>query len=177
MAVVVLFRWLRKQVGGPPHRSLPPPPSPYLLLPLRHTSLFPPALLPLQLRGPHRILHLPPCPSLSVTGLTPSHLLGQLLPRPALATEDSLSLDPFLVQQGFQFLPTLQFLLHLWTISPSPWVYPGLTTHLPLQSPRWLPPLSDQMLFRVSLLPGSHLLGISPSKLHATLLSMCAQTS
>lgn len=163
MVVVVQFRWPRMQAGGPPHLSLPPPPSPYLLLLLRHSSLFPPALLSLQLRDTLWIPLRPPCPSLNVTGLTPSHVPGQLLPRLALATEDSRSLDPFLVQQCFQFLPTPQFLLHLWTISLCPWVHLGLPTHLPLQSPWWCPPLSDPIPFQLPLLPGSHLLGISSS--------------
>lgn len=163
MVVVVLFRWRRMQAGGPPRLSLLPPPSPYLHLPLRHSSLFPPALLPLRVKDTLRMLLLPPCPSLSVIGLTPSCLPGRPFPRLALATEDSVSLDPFLVQQGLQFLPTLQFLLHHWITSLSPWVHPGPTTHLPLHSPQWCPPLSDQMPFQLPLLPGSHPLGISSS--------------
>lgn len=163
MVAVVLFRWLQMQVGGPPHLSLPLPPCPYLLLPLRHSSLFPPALLHLQLRDTLRMLLLPPCPSLSVTGRTPSRLPGRPPPQIALATEASVSLDLFLVQQGLQFLPTPLFPLHLWITSPRSWVHPGLTTHLLLQFPWWCPPLSDQMPIRLPLLPGSHLLGITSS--------------
>lgn len=161
MVAVVLFRWLQMQVGRPPHLSLAPPPSSYLLIPLRHSSLFPPALLHLQLRDTLRMLLLPPCPSLSVTGRTPSRLPGRPLPRQALATEALVSLEPFRVQQGLQFLPTPLFPLHLWITSPCPWVHSGLTTHLLLQFPWWCPPLSDQMPIRLPLLPGSHLLGIT----------------
>lgn len=161
MVAVVPFRWLQMQVGGPPQLCLPPPPSPYLLLPVRHSSLFPPALLYPQLRDTLRMLLRPPCPSLSVTGRTPSRLPGWPLPRLALATEASVSLDPFLVQQDLQFLPTPLF--HLWITSPYPWVHLGLTTHLLLQFPWWCPPLSDQMPIWLPLLPGSQLLGITSS--------------
>lgn len=120
MGVVFLTQWLWMQPRGPPHLSSLLPHPLYLPHPLPRSSLFPlahPLILPPQ--DTFSTLPLPPCPSPSATGLTPSLLPGELLPRLVRVPEDSVSLDPLLALLGPLFLPTPQFLSHHLALCPA----------------------------------------------------------
>lgn len=155
MGVVVLNRWVWMQPWGPLHLS------PYLLHPLPHSSLFRLARLPLQFHDTLWTLLLPPCPSPNVTALILSPLPGWLLPHLVQVTEGLVSLVPLLVLLGLLFLPTPQYLFCHQTLSPFPWVHPGLAANLSLHPPLWCPLLSDRIPVRLPLPPGFHHLGIS----------------
>lgn len=145
MGVVVLTQWLwtlpRRLLRAFLHGRHPPTRP----LPRAHSSLCLPAHLHRPLLPPDtpQTLPLPRCPSPSATGptLSPHRGVPPPPPRPALASEASVTQGHHQALPGLWFLPTLRFQCHLHK-TPSTTSLLGLAPRPPVRPPSPCPRLS-----------------------------------